>query len=118
MTDQAQKPEQTPEGESLGTELWRMWTTEIKPHFASEAEFLQKYGEGAGYDRNYIGRVLSDHRLLEELVWGKDDESIARFAKVLAAHIQFKQAFFEEKVRQIVEADGLPTEVSAAGQHS
>lgn len=118
MTDQGQEPDQDSKGESLSAELWRMWTAEIKPHFVEEAEFLQKYGEGAGYDRNYIGRVLSDHRLLEELVWGKDVESISRFAKVLSAHIHYKQAFFAERVRQIVEADGLPTEVSAAGQHS
>ncbi len=96
-------------GESLGAELWRLWTSEIKPHFSAEAEFLQKYGEGAGYGRGYIGRVLTDHRLLEELVWANGNEGVARFAKVLAAHIRFKQEFFSERVRAIIEG-GSPAE--------
>lgn len=108
MKEQESKIEGDSNGESLGAELWRYWSAEIKPHFNAEAEFLQKYGEAAGYDRNYIGRVLSDHRLMEELVWGKDDESVTRFAKVLAAHIHYKQVFFEEQVRRIVEAEGHP----------
>lgn len=116
MTGQEPKTSQEPTGESLGAELWRLWTGEIKPHFTSEAEFLKKYGEEAGYDRAYIGRVLSDHRLMEELVWGKDDESAARFAKVLAAHIEFKNAFFKERVRDIVGSEEVPSEAPAPGQ--
>ena len=116
MAEKQTQQDQDSVEESLGAELWRLWTVEIKPHFTAEAEFLQKYGEESGYDRAYIGRVLSDHRLMEELVWGRDDESAGRFAKILAAHIQYKKAFFEERVRGIVEFGKLPSDAPAVGQ--
>jgi len=118
MAEEQTQQDQGSITESLGAELWRLWTVEIKPHFIAEGEFLQKYGEAAGYDRAYIGRVLSDHRLMEELVWEKDDVSVSRFARVLAAHIQYKKVFFEERVRAIVEPGGLSPETPDAERHS
>jgi hypothetical protein len=116
---QAQEPTgEGPVRESLGAEVWRLWTSEIKPHFKAEAEFLQKYGENAGYGRDYIGRVLADHRLMEELVWADGDAGVARFAKVLAAHIRFKQEFFAQMVRNIVDAGNTPPEAASDGQNN
>ncbi len=101
------------EGEPVGAELWRMWTSEIKPHFSAEKDFLQKYGGEVGYDRKYIARVLEDHRMMEELVWKNGNEGVGQFAKVLAAHLRFKEEFFSEKVRKIVEEeDASPSEIS------
>lgn len=92
----------------LGDELWRFWAADIRPHFAAEADFLKKYGTDAGYETRYIARVLDDHRLLEELVWTKGEENIRHFAGLLAAHIRFKEDYFKERVRKIVEDRNNP----------
>ena len=94
-----------PGGEVLDMELWRMWTSEIKPHFSGEAEFLLKYGENAGYEPIHIARILSDHQLLERLVWRKGNEGVLQFAKVLDAHLRYKEEIFINRVRQITEED-------------
>ena len=91
------------EGRPLGEELWRFWAADIRPHFVAEADFLRKYGSEAGYENRYIARVLDDHRLLEELVWSQGEESVRSFAGLLASHIRFKEDYFKERVRKIVE---------------
>jgi|GEM_PF-2657687 len=95
--------------EPLGAELWRMWSSEIKPHFMAEKAFLEKYGSHAGYEAKYIARILEDQRLLEELVWKNGDQGVQDFAKVLAAHIRFKEEFFAERIRRVLESQEYPS---------
>ena len=90
-------------GDPLANELWRFWAKDIRPHFAVEADFLRKYGAEVGYEDRYIARVLDDHRLLEELVWDQGGESVRHFTGLLAAHIRFKEDYFKERVRRVVE---------------
>ncbi len=97
--------------EPVGAELWRIWTSEIKPHFAAEEEFLRKYGDEAGYDQKYVARVLSDHRVMEALVWRSGDEGVRDFAKVLATHIRYKEEFFSQRVSRILESEKIPSSV-------
>ena len=92
--------------ENIATELWRLWIGELKPHFEAEKDFLEKYGEETGYGKAYVARVLEDQRRMEELVWEKADEGVRQFAKVLGAHIRFKNEFFLSRVCTILELDG------------
>lgn len=87
----------------LGAELWRIWAADIRPHFTAEADFLVKYGAQAGYESPYIARVLDDHRLLEKLVWQTGEENIARFAQLLAAHIRYKEEYFSDRLRKVMD---------------
>ena len=91
--------------EPVGAELWRIWSVEIKPHFTAEEEFLLKYGDEAGYDQKYIARVLSDHRVMETLVWKNGDEGVRDFAKVLAAHIRYREDYFTLRLSRILESE-------------
>jgi hypothetical protein len=99
-------------------EIWRYWVGDLKPHFTAEAEFLQKYGVEAGYGTGYIARVLDDHRLLEKLVWKDGQETALEFARLLSAHIRYKEDYFLERVRHLVEAGrngGLPAGLAQQG---
>jgi hypothetical protein len=96
-----------PEGEEdLAIELWRLWISELKPHFEAEKDFLVKYGKDNGYDPDYVARVLEDQKKMEELVWEKEGMSVGRFARTLSAHIRFKNDFFVSRVRNILELEG------------
>src|SRR5690242_7252889 len=91
-----------PEGlEDPSAELWRMWRKEIKPHFDAEKEFLETYGEAAGYERDYITRVLEDQLVMEELAWRRGGENIREFTKVLNAHIRYKEEYFFARVQRL-----------------
>jgi len=92
--------------EDLAAELWRLWIGELKPYFEAEKDFLQKYGEDTGYGKDYVTRVLEDQRRMEELVWERQDDGVRHFAKILGAHIRFKNDFFMSRVCQILELDG------------
>ena len=87
--------------EDLSAELWRMWRTEIRPHFEGEKEFLETYGEAAGYDRDYITRVLEDQLVMEELAWRRGGENIHEFTKVLNAHIRYKEDYFLARIQKL-----------------
>jgi|SRR5579859_2376711 len=87
--------------EDLSAELWRIWRTEIKPHFEAEKEFLESYGEAAGYERDYIARVLEDQKVMEELAWRRGGENIHEFTKVLNAHIRYKEDYFLLRVQRL-----------------
>lgn len=113
MNDHEKKQPNSPKDnraqeEPAGAELWRIWSAEIKPYFAAEEEFLKKYGDEAGYDQKYIARVLSDHRMMEALVWRNGEEGVRDFAKILADHIRYKEDFFSQRVRGIMESGNAP----------
>jgi hypothetical protein len=95
--------------EPAGAELWRIWTSEIKPYFIAEEGFLRKYGDEAGYDQKYIARVLGDHRMMEAMVWRNGDEGVRDFARMLAVHIRYKEDFFSQRVRLILESEEVPS---------
>lgn len=92
--------------ESLGVELRRLWISEIRIHFKAEEEFLQKYGQKAGYSKDYISHVFEWHRTLEKLVWNGNPESIREFHRNLAAYIRFTQEAFQTQTEKIIESGG------------
>lgn len=107
MSDYLEKPRHGGERglgpeEDLFAEVRRIWTSELKPHFDTEREFLLQHGASSGYDRGYITRVLGDHRALEKLVWKSGDGNIQEFTHLLADHIRFKQDYFTYRVGKVL----------------
>jgi len=112
MNDDKPGPEVLEPEENVAAELWRLWISELKPHFEAEKDFLVKYGEESGYGRDYVTRILEDQRRMEELVWDKAGDGVRQFAKVLGAHIKYKNEFFTSRVCRILELDGPAMEGS------
>lgn len=100
----------TPSEEGSDAEVKRFWDLEIKPYFDSEERFLERHGLGAGYDPEYITRILWEHKLIEGLVKRGGPANVRRFSQKLMEHIRFKEEYLLKHFEKTLETKGSSAE--------